>query len=101
MDSNVGFLVKKKKNPVCVRHGYLCNIMHLSFASPWADPRATHGQPTGAQGEWHNFGISFFPTGEESCLVLETTFLDQGDIPTGFVRGSTPGEVNNRFKEPV
>lgn len=74
---------------MCVRHGYLCNI------------RFPVGRPTGAQGEWYNFGISFFPTGEESCLVLETTLLDQGDIPTGFVRGSTPGELNNKFKEPV
>ena len=32
------------------------------------------------------FFISFFPAGEGSCLVLETTSLDHGDIPKGFVR---------------
>ena len=41
----------------------------------------------GTQGEWYSFGISFFPDGEESCLVLETTSLDHGDIPIRFVRG--------------
>ena len=56
--------------------------MNLSFASPWVDPR----EPTGTQAEWYNFGISVFPAGKGSCLVLETTSLDQGDIPTGFVR---------------
>ena len=30
---------------------------------------------------------------EGSCLVLETTLLDHGDIPTGFVRGSATGKV--------
>ena len=70
--------------------------MHLSFASPWVDPREPR-----ENGTIFHFGISFFPTGEESCLVLETTLLDQGDIPTGFVRGSTPGKLNNKLKEPV
>ena len=42
---------------------------------------STHGNPRG--GEWYSFGISFFPAGEGSCLVLETTSLDHGDIPTG------------------
>ena len=31
------------------------------------------GHPRGTHGEWHSFGISFFPAGEGSCLVLETT----------------------------
>ena len=38
------------------------NIMHLSLASPLADP----GEPTGTQGEWYSFGISFFPEEEGS-----------------------------------
>ena len=33
--------------------------------------------------------------GEESCLVLETTSLDHGDMPTGFVRGSATGKVKS------
>ena len=94
MDSNVGFL--EKKNPVCVRDDYYCNVMHLSFASPLVDVQDTPGQPTGTQGEWYSFGISFFPRGEGSCLVLETTLLNHGDIPTGFVRGSTLGEANDK-----
>ena len=53
------------------------------------------GEPTGTQGEWYSFGISFFPAGEGSCLVLETTSLDHGDILTGFVRGSGTGKVKS------
>ena len=49
---------------------------------------STPGTPPGIQGGWYSFGISFFPAREGSCLVLETTPLDHGDIPTGFVRGS-------------
>lgn len=41
---------------------------------------------TGTEGEWYSFGSSFFPAGEGSCLVWETTLLDHGDIPTGFGR---------------
>ena len=43
-----------------------------------------HGQ--GTQWDWYSFGISFFPVGEGSCLVLEMTLLDHGDIPMGFVQ---------------
>ena len=39
----------------------------------------------GILGGWYSFSISFFPVGDGSCLVLETTSLDHGDIPTGFV----------------
>ena len=69
--------------------------MHLSFASPWIDPRVTPGVPTGSQGEWSSFGISFFPAGAGDCLVLETTSVDHGHIPTGFVRGSATGKEKN------
>ena len=31
-------------------------IMPLSFASPWVDPRDIPEEPTGTQGEWHSFG---------------------------------------------
>jgi len=37
-------------------------------------------------GEMHSFGISFFPAGEESCLILETISVGHGDIPIEFVR---------------
>ena len=33
--------------------------------------------------------------GEGSCFALETTLLDHGDIPTGFVRGSATGKVKS------
>ena len=48
--------------------------------------RSTSEEPTGTQGKWYSFEISFFPTEEGSCLVLETTSLDHGDIPTRFGR---------------
>ena len=57
------------------------------------DPRDTLGEPTGTQEERYSFGISFFPAGEGSCLVLETTLLDHGDIPMGFVRDSRTGKM--------
>lgn len=65
--------------------------MHLSFSSPWSTP----GEPMGSPGEWSRFGISFFPAGEGSWLVSEKTFMDHGDIPTGFVWGSATDEVKN------
>ena len=37
----------------------------------------------------------FFPAGEGSCLVLETTSLNHGDIPTGFVLYSGTGKVKS------
>ena len=60
-------------------------IMHLSFVSPWVDPQdtplGTHRKPGGMVQFWY----FFFPAGKESCLVLETTLLDHGYIPMGFV----------------
>ena len=53
---------------------------------PVGRPRDTPEEPTGTQGEWHSLDISLFPLGKGSCLVLETTSLDHGDIQTGFVR---------------
>ena len=47
---------------------------------------STPGEPTGTQGKWCSFDISFFSTEEGSCLVLETTSLDHGDIPKRFGR---------------
>lgn len=44
----------------------MANVVHLSFDSP---------------GEQYSFGISLFPAGEESCLVLETPSLGHKDIP--------------------
>ena len=70
-------------------------IMHLSFASPWVDPRDTPEEPTSTQGGWYRFGISSFLAWKGTCLVLKTTSLDHGDIPTGFVRGSATGKVKS------
>ena len=70
-------------------------LMHLSFASPCVDPWDTPGEPSGTQREWYSFGISFSPAAEGNCVVLETTFLDHGDIPTGLVRGSGTGNVKS------
>ena len=58
-------------------------------------PETSPGNPWEPRVEWYSFGVSFFPAGEGSCLVLETTSLDHGDIPTGFVRGSATGKVNS------
>ena len=45
------------------------------------------GHPRGTHGEWYSFGISFFPAGEGSCLVLETTLQNHRQKQTyGFVR---------------
>ena len=44
------------------------------------------GHRQGTQWDWYSFGISFFPVGKGSCLVLETTLLDHGDMPMGFVQ---------------
>ena len=56
---------------------------------------STLGEPMGSPGEWSRFGISFFPAGEGSWLVSETTFMDHGDIPTGFVWGSATDKRKN------
>ena len=65
--------------------------MQLPFASPWVDA-LTRREP---RGKWYSFGISFFPSVEWSCLVLETTSLNRGEIPTGFVRDNATGKVNS------
>ena len=44
------------------------------------------GHRQGTQWDWYSFGISFFPVGKGSCLVLEMTLLDHGDMPMGFVQ---------------
>ena len=75
--------------------------MHLLFASLWVDLRDTPEEPTGSQGGWYSFGISFFPAGEGSCLVLETTSLNHGETPTGFVRGSATAKVKNALLGPM
>jgi len=57
-------------------------IMHLAFAFLWVAPQDTPWEPRG------NGTVSvflFFPVKEGSCLVLETTWLDHRNIPTGFV----------------
>ena len=57
--------------------------MHLSFSSPWVDPRDIPGEP---RGNGTVLVFLFSPAGERNCLVLETTSLEHGNIPTGFVR---------------
>ena len=56
---------------------------------PPGHPQRTHGKPAGVVQFWY----FFFPRGGGSCLVLETTSLDLGDIPTGFVLGGATREV--------
>ena len=53
-------------------------VMHLSFASPWVDPREPRRNGT-------VLIFLFFPMGERSCLVLETNSLSNENILTGFV----------------
>jgi len=53
-------------------------FMHLSFVSPWVDPRRT-------QGKWY-FWYFFFPTRGWTFLVLQKASLDHRVVPTGFVR---------------
>ena len=77
-----------------------CNalIICTPMGRPPGHPRGTHGNPgelTGTQGKWYSFDISFFLAGEESCLTLETTSLDHGDIPTGLTRASATGKVKS------
>ena len=48
--------------------------MHLSFASPWVDTLDIPGEPTGTQGEWHSFGIYFFPCGGEDLFSFGNDF---------------------------
>ena len=52
--------------------------MHLLFTFPWVDPRNNPREPTGTPEEWYSIGTFFFPSGEGSCFVLETTLPDQG-----------------------
>ena len=62
---------------ICVQ-----GIMHLAFASLWVASQDTPWEPRG------NGTVSvflLFPVKEGSCLVLETTWLDHRNIPTGFV----------------
>ena len=68
------------------------DIRQLSFDSPWVDRWDTPGEPRGTQGGMVQFGICFFPAGEGNCLVLDTSSLNHGDIPTGFVRVSVAGK---------
>ena len=57
----------------------------IAVVRPLGHPQGTHRNPGGTVQLWY----FFFPVGEESCLVLETTRLDHGNIPTGFVRVSS------------
>ena len=54
------------------------------------NPRWRHRKPdlssVPLQGKWHSFGISFFPSREDSCLILETISVGHGDIAIEYVR---------------
>ena len=65
--------------------------MHSLFSSLWVDPGTLLQNPQEPRGSGTVLVFPFFPTGEGNCLVLETTLLDLGDIPTGFVQGSGIG----------
>ena len=71
--------------PFCGVNWEDSKIVHLSFAFLWFDPPDTSRNPTELSHQFQ-FGISSFPTGEGSFLVLETTSLNHGNIPTRFVR---------------
>ena len=66
------------------------------FASLWVHPRETHRNPG------YSFGLSFFPTGYGSCLVLEMTLLDHGDRgqsrATGKMKSALPGMMVDVWK---
>ena len=54
-------------------------------------------EPKAIQGEWHSFGISFFPVREGSCLVLKTKSLNHGENQfPGVSRGSKHGDANDK-----
>ena len=59
------------------------NSYTLTICFPLGRPP---GLPQGNPREQYSICVSFFPAGEGSFLVLETTSLDNGDIPTGLVR---------------
>ena len=69
--------------------------MHLSFASPWVDTLDIPGEPTGTQGEWHSFGIYFFPRGGGVLFSFGNDFAGPWGHTTGFVRSSATGTVKN------
>ena len=54
---------------------YRENSVHLSFASPWVDPRDIPDNPLEARGNGTVLVFLF-------CLL---TLLDHGDLPTGFL----------------
>ena len=66
-------------------------IICFPVGRPLGHPRGTHGNPWGIVQFWY----FFFPAGEGSCLALEMTSLNHGDIPTGFVRGSATDKVKS------
>ena len=55
--------------------GFFNILMHSLFASPWVDPRDTPREPSGAQGEWYSFGISFFPHREGELFSFGNKFV--------------------------
>ena len=56
----------------------ICFPVGRTSGHPWG----TRGNPRGMVQFWY----FLFAAGEGSCLVLETTSLDHGDIPTGLLR---------------
>ena len=62
--------------------------------------RSTSEEPTGTQGKWYSFDISFFTSEERSCLVLETTSLDHGDHEISENFGSRYITLDQRFFMP-
>ena len=53
------------------------------------------GTLAGIQMEWCSFGVSFLPRGGGELFSFETTSLDHGDVPSGYVRGSGTREVKS------
>lgn len=59
-------------------HSFICPPVGWPLTPP---SRGTHGNP----GKMIQLWCFFYPHGEESCLILETTMQDHRDIPTEFV----------------
>ena len=57
--------------------------MHLSFASPWVDPRDTPAEPTGTQGAVAQFCYFFFPREGEELFSFGNDFAG----PRGHTHG--------------
>ena len=73
-------VTEKKRRHIASGH---CKSFIMGIVDEKADLGGFQSLPR-TQGKWYSFAISCFPAGKGSCLVLETTSLDHGDVLTGF-----------------